>query len=67
MTDFMLIGKSLMTIEGIGRQIDPDLDVYGVAAPKLFEIVKKRYSPARLGNDLWRGFEQISRAMTDAG
>jgi ubiquinone biosynthesis protein len=64
-TDFMLIGKSLMTIEGIGRQIDPDLDVYGVAAPAIFEILRKRYSPARIGNELWRGFEQISRAGYD--
>jgi ubiquinone biosynthesis protein len=64
-TDFMLIGKSLMTIEGIGRQIDPDLDVYGVAAPAIFEIVRKRYSPTRIGNELWRGFEQLSRAGYD--
>ncbi len=64
-TDFMLIGKSLMTIEGIGRQIDPELDVYGVAAPKLFEILKKRYSPQRMGNELWRGLEQLSRAGYD--
>jgi ubiquinone biosynthesis protein len=64
-TDFMLIGKSLMTIEGIGRQIDPDLDVYGVAAPKIFEILRKRYSPQRISNDLWRGFEQLSRAGYD--
>jgi ubiquinone biosynthesis protein len=64
-TDFMLIGKSLMTIEGIGRQIDPDLDVYGVAAPALYEILRKRYSPQRIGNELWRGFEQLSRAGYD--
>jgi ubiquinone biosynthesis protein len=64
-TDFMLIGKSLMTIEGIGREIDPDLDVYSVAAPKIFEILRKRYSPQRISNDLWRGFEQLSRAGYD--
>ncbi len=32
-TDFMLVGKALMTIEGIGKQIDPELDVFGEAAP----------------------------------
>jgi ubiquinone biosynthesis protein len=64
-TDFMLVGKALMTIEGIGKQIDPDLDVYGIAGPALFDILKNRYSPERIGNELWRGVEQLSRAGYD--
>ena len=34
-TDFMLVGKALMTVEGIGKQIDPDLDVFAEAQPVL--------------------------------
>jgi ubiquinone biosynthesis protein len=64
-TDFMLVGKALMTVEGIGKQIDPELDVFGEAAPYFFDLMKKRYSPARLGNELWRGVEQLSRAGYD--
>jgi ubiquinone biosynthesis protein len=64
-TDFMLVGKSLMTIEGIGKTLDPDLDVFGEASPYFFELLKARYSPQRLGNDLWRGVEQLSRAGYD--
>jgi ubiquinone biosynthesis protein len=64
-TDFMLVGKTLMTIEGGGKELDPDLDVYGVAGPLLFEILRKRYSPQRIGNELWRGMEQLSRAGYD--
>jgi ubiquinone biosynthesis protein len=64
-TDFMLVGKALMTVEGIGKQIDPDLDVFGEAAPYFFEMMRKRYSPVRLGNELWRGVEQLSRAGYD--
>ena len=64
-TDFMLVGKALMTVEGIGKQIDPDLDVFGEAAPYFLEILRKRYSPVRLGNELWRGVEQLSRAGYD--
>lgn len=63
--DFMLVGKSLMTIEGIGKELDPDLDVYTEAQPYFLDLVKQRYSPERLGNELWRGFEQISRAGYD--
>ncbi len=64
-TDFMLVGKSLMTIEQIGKQLDPDLDVFGEAQPHFMQILKKRYSPQRLGNELIRGVEQLSRAGYD--
>jgi ubiquinone biosynthesis protein len=64
-TDFMLVGKALMTLEGIGKQLDPDLDVFGEAQPYFINIMKKRYSPQRLGNELIRGVEQLSRAGYD--
>jgi ubiquinone biosynthesis protein len=64
-TDFMLVGKALMTVEGIGKEIYPDLDVFGEASPYFFELMKKRYSPQRLGNELWRGVEQMSRVGYD--
>ncbi len=64
-SDFMLVGKAMMTIEGIGKSVDPDLDIYGVASPALLELVKKRYSPERLGNELWRTVDQLSKAGLD--
>ena len=64
-TDFMMVGKALMTVEGIGKQIDPDLDVFGVASPYFIDLLRQRYSPQRLGNELWRGVEQLSRAGYD--
>jgi ubiquinone biosynthesis protein len=64
-TDFLLVGKALMTLEGIGKQLDPDLDVFGEAQPYFIAILKKRYSPQRLGNELIRGVEQLSRAGYD--
>lgn len=64
-TDFMLVGKALMTIEGIGKQLDPDLDVFGEAQPYFVGLLRQRYSPQRLGNELIRGVEQLSRAGYD--
>jgi ubiquinone biosynthesis protein len=64
-TDFMLVGKALMTVEGIGKQLDPDLDVFGEAQPYFVNLLKQRYSPQRLGSDLIRGVEQLSRAGVD--
>lgn len=64
-TDFLLVGKALMTLEGIGKQLDPDLDVFGEAQPYFVDIMKKRYSPQRLGNELIRGVQQLSAASYD--
>jgi ubiquinone biosynthesis protein len=64
-TDFMLVGKALMTIESIGKQLYPDLDVFTEAQPQFFKILRLRYSPQRIGNELIRGVEQISRAGYD--
>ena len=48
----MLVGKALMTLEGIGKEIDPELDVFGEAAPYFFELMRmKRYSPSAV---LWK-------------
>lgn len=63
--DFMLVGKALMTIEGVAKEIDPDLDVFGEAKPFFLELLRKRYSPERLGNDLWRGLQHLSTAAYD--
>lgn len=60
--DFLLVGKSLMTIESIGKQMDPDLDVFGEAKPHFINILRQRYSPQRLGNEVWRGLEKLSGA-----
>jgi ubiquinone biosynthesis protein len=63
--DFLLVGKALMTIESVGKQLDPDLDVFAEGQPYFVALVKQRYSPERLGLELWRGMEQVSRASGD--
>jgi ubiquinone biosynthesis protein len=63
--DFLLVGKALMTMEGVGKEIDPDLDVFTEMRPFFFDIVRRRYSPERVGNELWRGLERLSGAAYD--
>lgn len=63
--DFLLVGKAIMTIEGVGKEIDPDLDVFGVARPYFMDLLRKRYSPERMGMEAWRGFERLSGAAYD--
>jgi ubiquinone biosynthesis protein len=59
-SDFLMVGKALMTVEGIGKQIDPDLDVFEESKPLFTEIVRKRYSPERLAGDFLRRIERLS-------
>lgn len=63
--DFMLVGKALMTIESIAKELDPDLDVFEEASPYFYAIIRQRYSPERLGTELVRGAVQLSRAGYD--
>jgi ubiquinone biosynthesis protein len=64
-TDLLLVGKTLMTVEGVGKALDPDLDVFQEGKPLFMEIVKKRYSPERLGNELLRRLERLSGATSN--
>jgi ubiquinone biosynthesis protein len=63
--DFLLVGKAIMTIEGIGKEIDPDLDVFAEARPYFVELLRKRYAPERVAADVWRGLERLSTAAYD--
>ncbi|ADV25991.1 2-polyprenylphenol 6-hydroxylase [Pseudoxanthomonas suwonensis 11-1] len=44
----ILLQKTLLNIEGVGRQLDPQLDIWEVARPVLEKILRERYSPRRL-------------------
>jgi ubiquinone biosynthesis protein len=64
-TDFMMVGKALMTLEGMGRQLDPDLDVFHEAQPYFLSILRRRYGPEQLGGDLMRGITQFAGVAHD--
>ncbi len=51
--DIYLMMKSLGTIEGIARQLDPDFDMIEQAAPFIRQIKLDRLKPQRLGDDLF--------------
>jgi ubiquinone biosynthesis protein len=44
----ILLQKTLLNIEGVGRELDPDIDIWAVARPVLERILVERYSPRRL-------------------
>ncbi|TCV96249.1 2-octaprenylphenol hydroxylase [Luteibacter rhizovicinus] len=41
----ILLQKTLLNIEGVGRMLDPEIDIWAVAHPVLKRILRERYSP----------------------
>ena len=54
----VLLQKTLLNIEGLGRQLYPDLDLWKTAQPYLEQWLKDRYSPKGI-------FKQIKRHAPD--
>lgn len=50
--DFALAAKTVVILDGIGRDIDPTFNISEVAQPFAHEMIRRRLSPARLLVDL---------------
>lgn len=60
-SDLMLLAKALLTIEGIGRQLDPEFNLIEHIKPAASEMVKQRIS----GTTIQKELTQIIRAYGD--
>ncbi len=63
--DFLLMGKALMTLDGVAKELDPDLDIFTESKPFFLDLLRKRYSPERIGNEAWRALEKLTGAAYD--
>ncbi|NEL41702.1 MAG: ubiquinone biosynthesis regulatory protein kinase UbiB, partial [Xanthomonas perforans] len=57
--------KTLLNIEGVGRQLDPRLDIWAVARPVLERILRERYSPRRVLGELRKRLPEIMTHAPD--
>jgi ubiquinone biosynthesis protein len=55
----ILLQKTLLNIEGVGRQLDPKLDIFAVAHPVLEKILRERYSTAQLGREFRKRLPEL--------
>jgi ubiquinone biosynthesis protein len=63
--ELVMVGKAVMTVEGIARQIYPQLDVVEEMRPYFTEIVGHRYSPERLTTDMLHIATRFANAATE--
>jgi len=55
----ILLQKTLLNIEGVGRLLDPRLDIWAVARPVLQRILVERYSPQRLATEFRKRLPEL--------
>jgi ubiquinone biosynthesis protein len=59
--DMALLVKAFISLEGMGRELDPDFDIASVAMPILEQSLRARYTPATLFK---RGGRAVGEALT---
>jgi ubiquinone biosynthesis protein len=62
--DLVLLIRSLVTIEGVGRALDPHFDIAAELLPFLRALTLRRYSPRRLLGNTVRTAEDLQRIAT---
>lgn len=50
--DLMLLAKSLVIIEGMGRELDPEFDMVEHLRPFMEQAIKEKITPSRFAKDL---------------
>lgn len=55
----VLLQKTLLNIEGLGRQLYPDLDLWSTAQPYLERWMRERYMPKHVLGNIQQQFERL--------
>ncbi len=59
----MLLQKTLFNVEGLGRELYPQLDIWSTATPILREWMRERVSVGRLLKNLWRQLPDVVESI----
>jgi ubiquinone biosynthesis protein len=62
-TDLTLLGKALLTVEGVAEKLDPQLSIVNLAEPFGRKLLKERYHPQQLQKRWWRQISGFTEAV----
>ncbi|WP_337174330.1 AarF/ABC1/UbiB kinase family protein [Paludisphaera sp.] len=62
--DLVLLIRSLVTIEGTGRALDPAFDIAGRLKPRLRKLAMRRFTPSRLARQATAIVQDLQRIAT---
>ena len=61
--DLTLLFKAFITLDGFGRQLDPDFDIVGESLPILERVMAERYAPGRLLKQGWTTLADLAEVL----
>lgn len=64
-SDLTLLFKAFISLDGLGRTLDPDFEIVAEAAPFLRRIMLSRYAPDALARRSWHGVTDIMKILAD--
>lgn len=59
-----LVNKTLLTIEGLLRQLTPDFNLIEIAEPYVADLIRRRRSPGRIIKSAWKGVQEFQDIFT---
>ncbi len=59
-TDLILLGKTLLFIESIGTELDPNISLLAISRPYAEKLLKKRFHPRRVLKNITGGLIDIA-------
>lgn len=62
--DTVMLVKAFVSLEGMGRELDPDFDMAGEAMPMLERLVRSRYAPKAIAKRGWIAMRDAARLIT---
>lgn len=63
--EYAMMIKAVLTLEGVGKALAPDVDPMDVARPYVAEVMRNRFSPDRLGTEAVRTLLSLSRVARE--
>lgn len=64
-THFFLLGRSMVTVEGVIRNLDPELDLSKLAKPFLLRTVARHYNPLQFAKRVFNSIYEMGMYMED--
>ncbi|EIJ80205.1 ABC1 family protein [Bacillus methanolicus PB1] len=63
--DLTILGKALLTVEGVVESLDPEFSIMSVAEPFGERLMKDRYHPKKLAESAWSHIVECSEIISD--
>lgn len=64
-SDLTLLGKTLLTVEGVVEKLDPDISILDIAEPFGRQLLKERLHPKNVAETVWKRVSDYGELLFD--